>query len=228
MDNIKNDPLKFGYHQLNSGIGYYINKVSQEVMDELSDPINKLKSNFTQGVNYNKGLAGEIEHEYLIDLTPKFGEHVKNTYMEIENHSNYMAKTYNPNSVGGGNSIANIKVGTEQLWVNFQQKYEYNPPHVHNGIYSFVLWYQVPYENSNEKKYSHKDNKSQNTYHGNFFFNYPDFHGSNLVVKDVKLNVDKSKEGYFVIFPSYVYHQVFPFYSSDDYRITVAGNINFI
>ena len=42
------------------------------------------------------------------------------------------------------------------------------------------------------------------------------------------LDVDKSKEGYFVIFPSNLNHQVFPFYSSDDYRITVAGNINFM
>ena len=177
MDNMKNNFLEFGYHQLNSGMGYYINKVSQEVMDELSEPINKLKSNFIQGVNANNRLAGEIEHEYLIDLTPKLTEHIGNTYMQIENHSKYITKTYDTSleEEVNVNGRANRKVHTNLLWVNFQQKYEYGEDYIHSGLYSFVLWYQIPYKSSDEKKYSYKDNKSQYTYHGNFFFNYPDF-----------------------------------------------------
>ena len=29
------------------------------------------------------------------------------------------------------------------------------------------------------------------------------------------------------MFPSYVQHEVFPFYTSDDYRITISGNVSF-
>jgi len=37
------------------------------------------------------------------------------------------------------------------LWVNFQKKYEFNPFHMHDGLYSFVLWHKVPYKIDDEK-----------------------------------------------------------------------------
>ena len=43
----------------------------------------------------------------------------------------------------------------------------------------------------------------------------------------LELDVDKSFEGQMVMFPSKLQHLVYPFYTSDDYRITVSGNINF-
>ena len=46
-------------------------------------------------------------------------------------------------------------------------------------------------------------------------------------IDSVILNVDKSFEGKILMFPSYVQHQVFPFYTSDDYRITISGNACF-
>ena len=39
------------------------------------------------------------------------------------------------------------------------------------------------------------------------------------------LNVDKSFEGKMVMFSAKQSHQVFPFYTTDDYRITISGNI---
>jgi len=32
----------------------------------------------------------------------------------------------------------------ESFWVNFQKKHEFNPPHDHGGVYSFVIWMQIP------------------------------------------------------------------------------------
>ena len=228
MDNIEYNHFETGYHSLSEGIGYYINKVSQEVMDELSEPINKLKSNFTQGIPVNDNLAGEIRHEYDMRVTPKFGRHIRNTYFEIENFSGHLSKTFGSNPFGWDDRLGNVKVGASQLWINFQQKYEYNPPHVHSGIYSFVLWYQIPYSEDSEKKYSYKDgNHIDAINHGKFQFLYPQFEGPKMMVANRILNVDKSKEGYFIIFPAILSHQVFPFYSSNDYRITVAGNVLF-
>jgi hypothetical protein len=41
------------------------------------------------------------------------------------------------------------------------------------------------------------------------------------------LPVDKTWENVIVLFPAGLTHSVSPFYSSDDYRISVAGNIKF-
>jgi hypothetical protein len=38
-------------------------------------------------------------------------------------------------------------------WVNFQEKYEYNPIHLHDGVFSYVIWYQIPFYKEDEIKY---------------------------------------------------------------------------
>ena len=37
--------------------------------------------------------------------------------------------------------------------------------------------------------------------------------------------MEKDIEGYMVMFPSRLMHQVFPFYESDKERITISGNV---
>ena len=44
-------------------------------------------------------------------------------------------------------------------------------------------------------------------------------------ITDFSLSVDKSFENKMIIFPAELHHLVYPFYTSDDYRITVSGNI---
>ena len=40
----------------------------------------------------------------------------------------------------------------ESLWVNFQKQHEFNPPHDHSGVYSFVIWMQIPTSYAEQKK----------------------------------------------------------------------------
>ena len=37
--------------------------------------------------------------------------------------------------------------------------------------------------------------------------------------------IDKSWEGVMILFPADTAHQVYPFYTSDDYRISISGNL---
>ena len=39
----------------------------------------------------------------------------------------------------------------------------------------------------------------------------------------IALNVDQSYEGKIILFPADLAHAVYPFYTSDDYRITMSG-----
>jgi polyhydroxyalkanoate synthesis regulator protein len=38
--------------------------------------------------------------------------------------------------------------------------------------------------------------------------------------------MEKEAEGYMVMFPAQMLHQVFPFYENDGERISISGNIN--
>jgi hypothetical protein len=44
-------------------------------------------------------------------------------------------------------------------------------------------------------------------------------------MQTLPLEVDKDWEGTMIMFPSWLHHSVYPFYTSDNYRISIAGNI---
>ena len=38
------------------------------------------------------------------------------------------------------------------LWVNYMKKYEFNPPHNHSGVLSFIIFVKIPYDLKEEAK----------------------------------------------------------------------------
>lgn len=203
-----------GYNTLGQNYGYLINKAPQNVLEELGQQINELKSNFNKGLKHNKYLAGEIEHEYLLHSQPQTKQYIKELAQQFENESQYISANYD--------HIPTLEF--QYLWVNFQKKYEYNPIHRHGGVHSFVIWYQVPYTLEDERnQFGYKPDPTQ-TNHGQFHFIHSPMEEIEIEVHP--LYIDKSKEGYVAIFPSSLNHIVYPFYSSDEYRITVSGNVS--
>jgi len=109
----------------------------------------------------------------------------------------------------------------ERVWMNFQRPAEFLPMHNHSGIYSFVLWVHVPFNIEDEKdKEANQDLVKNST--GNFEFMYTDALGK---LTSHFLPVDRRWEGKIAIFPAELQHHVYPFYTSDDVRISLAGNI---
>jgi hypothetical protein len=106
------------------------------------------------------------------------------------------------------------------VWVNFQKKYEFNPQHNHSGIISFVIWISIPYNINDEMLVSPGKNSAKNVA-GHFSFHYSNINGN---ICSHALPIDKEFENHIIMFPSNVLHSVYPFYSSDAYRISVAGN----
>ena len=108
--------------------------------------------------------------------------------------------------------------------MNLQQKYEYNPLHLHQGELSFVIWVNIPYDLEDEKKLpSMRSQTSPNL--PSFKFRFPNFMGPGGMGTHI-IEVDKSFEGKLILFPSYLLHEVSPFYTSDGYRISVSGNLS--
>ena len=108
-------------------------------------------------------------------------------------------------------------------WVNFQEKGEFFAPHTHVGEFSFALYLQVPFTYEQERKYHSTKDKKIDTASG-FVFYYTDILG-NIIPS--YLPVDKTWENKIIFFPGQLLHSVQPFFTSDDYRITISGNVRF-
>ena len=111
----------------------------------------------------------------------------------------------------------------ESLWVNFQKKHEFNPPHDHSGVYSFVIWMQIPTSYEEQKKLPICAESNASGTISNFAFHYTNSLGR---VSQFIYNMEKEAEGYMVMFPSEMKHEVFPFYESKGERISISGNVD--
>tara|TARA_R110000796_G_scaffold150354_1_gene267106 strand:- start:16 stop:639 length:624 start_codon:yes stop_codon:yes gene_type:complete len=111
----------------------------------------------------------------------------------------------------------------ESFWVNFQKQNEFNPPHKHDGMFSFVIWMQIPTSYEEQRKLPIALESNADNYISNFMFSYTDILGN---ISNVLYNMEKELEGCMVMFPSKMMHQVFPFYKNKKERISISGNIN--
>jgi len=102
-------------------------------------------------------------------------------------------------------------------WFNFQKKHEFVPMHIHDGVLSYSSWIAIPYDKKDEHTYGKE-------FAGCFQFSYNTITGD-WAAKEIF--IDKFFEGKLLIFPSSLPHCVYPFYSSDEYRISMSGNILF-
>ena len=172
----------------------------------------------------NKNLAGHIQREFELDLKdPKLHDFQK-FVLGVTDHE--ILEGYK-------NSISPVDKDRpfcfSKLWINYQKKYEFNPMHVHRGVFSFVLFMKIPYDLEQEDKVF-PDTVNPGKFEGyhddlrtsRFVFVNPDpLYG----MKQIPLHVDKSFEGKGCLFRSLQNHMVYPFYTSDETRVTVSGNI---
>ena len=122
-----------------------------------------------------------------------------------------------------------LPVALNNMWVNFQRKGEFLPIHNHAGIYSFVIWIKIPYNLSDEQ--THEKSRYPSTVGpshnlaGNFQFVYINSIGR---IQCREIPLDKTWENKMVLFPSIMHHVVYPFYTSDEDRISVSGNFKLL
>ncbi len=197
------------------------NFVVQPIKKEIDDILDK---KFENTEKYNIFLAGAIEHEYRLvdscDEFEKFINHMMPSYYEMTNAPDHIRNK-------------KVKLNDEfdfpkkDFWVNFQRKNEYNPLHYHSGFLSFVIWIKIPYNREDEINLPNiKNSIGKGRIHSSLVFRYPvssDWGG----IGSYTLELDKTHENKMIIFPAHLMHEVTPFYTSDDYRISVSGNLVF-
>ena len=212
-------------------LGYTICKVPQDVFNAVEEEISEIiKTNFEHATTYNAFLAGAIEHEYMLikceSILNKFFKLVIPEYWRFNNDLEKSKQLYQINK---NKSLLN----EPDLWCNIQKRYEYNPIHNHGGTLSFVLYIKIPYDLNKEKIEPHAIKGRQNIL-PTFSFLYPSIDqslnasGQRVPVQSHTIPLDHTYEGMILIFPAWLQHMVTPFYTSDEYRISVSGNLTLV
>jgi len=196
--------------------GYLEIEFPEKDLQPIKAEIQKIiDSNFQNVEEANYGLAGNLKKEFKLTHCKEY----------IHYLIGGMCDQYGGDT--GFNYYKQIDLLTkdvplvlDDVWVNFQQKHEFNPPHVHSGIFSFVIWIDIPYLIEDEK--NHPATKMSNTpVAGQFAFMYINALGK---VSTQYIPADKTYNNKAIFFPATLSHAVFPFYTSDKYRISVSGN----
>jgi hypothetical protein len=193
-------------------INLFFGRIPEHINKNILNEIKSIQSNFNLADGYHEYLAGHLQHEYNLDnCIPVLEDYILNaTHIYINKYGNKVCPDILTRSV---------KFKLNDLWVNFQKKYEFNPPHYHGGVISFVIWMKIPYDLNQETKIF----KSKNKQTSKFNLIYNNILGS---LSDISIPIDKEYEGIICFFPSKLTHSVNPFYTSDDYRISVSGNVS--
>ena len=184
--------------------------IFEKITKEIETPSTNLE-------NYNDNLLGHIEEEYSL-------EHIKDT---MSDYIREVAEFWIRENPGLIESQEEVRKATtwefelDGLWVNKQKKYEFNPMHHHSGVLSFVIYVNIPYDLNEEDKVF-PDISGKESYTSKFYFAYSDVLGRQ---RQLSLPVDKNWEGMMLMFPATLHHGVHPFYTSDEQRITISGNV---
>mgnify|MGYP003136141476 CR=1 FL=1 len=194
-------------------IGLTEGKIPAQIYQTLNKEIVDIHTNDRDIVRMNNSLAGQITKEYEItksrQLLDPFLEEMGRAYQK---EWNYYPKE-NPNN--------NLIV--ESVWVNMQKKLEVNPLHNHDGTLSFVAWLYVPFKLEDERNMENCKNSRTVELSSTFQFVYTTALGT---IANCPLFVESGWEAKVVMFPAKLLHIVYPFQTSDDYRISIAGNLH--
>jgi len=106
----------------------------------------------------------------------------------------------------------------KSAWVNYMKAGDFNPPHNHSDVLSFVLFLKVP----NELKKENKKFKGKSIGPGGIDFRIALGHQQGTY--SIDSNKFFPEEGDIFIFPSHLEHWVYPFRSKGT-RISISGNL---
>ena len=187
-------------------------QVPEDIFQWLKDVSLDAKKN---GKDFRGELAGQLSEEYEIkERTEEFETWLANCSITGNVYQSWKKMVV---------LNENAPIMLQNLWVNYQKKYEFNPLHTHSGFVSFVIFMSIPYDLQDEEdRYKHANNRTASK----FAFISPD-HRYPGGIHTASLNVDKTYLGKIIMFKSTQTHGVNPFYTSDDYRITISGNLVF-
>ena len=195
-------------------IGLTHGMLPPEIYQSLNQEIVDIHNDDSNTMRMNTALAGQITKEYQITKSlPLLNPYLEEMGRAYQKKWNYYPKE-NPN---------NNELKVESVWVNMQKKLEVNPLHNHDGTLSFVSWLYIPFKLQDERNMDNVKNARTVELASTFQFVYTTALGT---IANCPMFVESGWEARIVMFPAKLLHVVYPFQTSDDYRISIAGNLH--
>jgi hypothetical protein len=197
--------------------GFIFAKLGKDMVDHLWKMIKRAEKDQER---YKHRLAGNITQSFGLDDD---GDYV---YREA---CLPLIEAYR-NSNGGSDPVRNFvqmhkgaPLLLTEFWVNYQHQTDFNPFHFHGGVYSFAVWMKQPTSWEEQCKLPQfQEIKKDNRKAGTFEFQYTDSLGG---IRSMSYQLSPEFENCMVFFPASLMHSVYPFYGTDEPRISVAGNL---
>lgn len=194
--------------------GFLIVDLTEDEVLPIKREIDKIRTSEDR-IPFNDELVGHLREEYGLVECKEYVQSLVMPLIDIYERSNDHLKSVSV-------LTNNLPFTLSSLWVNFQKKHEFNPIHAHSGVFSFALWIQNPF-NIEDEMAVFPLNKKDTNMTAHFCFYYVDNLGK---IQPYKIPCDRRYQNKLVFFPSSLNHCVYPFYTSDEYRISVSGNIS--
>jgi len=191
-------------------------RLTEEEINFLHDAI-PVQKDINENLKYD--LAGNISRsEKLIDKDNWFYETTlkklteRMFYRDLDEYHKYYIEKEEPPP----------KFQLDKLWVNYMKQHEFNPLHDHSGVFSFVIFVKIPTDWREQHALSISAT-SNSPYASDLQFVWPDEDHKQCVYRNFSLSSED--EGRMLFFPASLQHQVYPFYGTEEERITISGNI---
>ncbi len=194
-----------------SNYGWLEGHLDKNEVDHLWDCIKTARGKSKKGT-----LVGQIDRSYSIeDKGDWFWKNV------IERLTMGYGKYFDHDHVKVYEIRSPSQPYLESMWVNYQSAGEYQPIHIHAGVYSFAIWLKEPVEFEDQAKIKNATDASK-SFNNSFQFQYTNIFGE---IKTHLYPLGKKWENTILFFPAQLMHTVSPFYECDEQRVSVSGNV---
>ena len=184
-----------------------INRIGDEVLS------NDVKS---AQWDWSNNLVGKVHKEIQIPITDKkekqyLADVMKQGCVDYPEYMREKKRAYNWYKLAGHNTVPTLKnIHLTHSWIVSQYAGEYNPWHKHSGDFSAVIYLKLPKDMEKEIVADHDDHYPANGLIEFMYGEACDFRSDGLKFKP--------EVGKFLMFPSYLKHFVYPFYSKGERR----------
>ena len=216
-------------------LGYIIDKLPEDVLKIIKEHVEQVAKKMKEDPSLAPHSIEEIfpnepykrknyrwpreDNPNLYKVVEPYIKKISTIYKNLYKYPNVLISAYDDGSQKNMNYVEVDQMKMDNIWVNFQKKHQWLPMHMHNALFSFIIYINIPYDLDEEL--NQPDFQTAKTGSCiNFIYN-------NVVGRISKLEIalNKEWEGSIIFFPGDLNHVVYPFVTSDGYRISVAGNV---
>ena len=184
---------------------------------ELPEDIFEELNNLPNGAHHGNKLVGVFPDEYKLPIrkAPLFREYIICLSEAFARECSTAPVFHQIRQ----NTPPNTPFKLADLWRNEMYANAYQPLHQHTGLFSFIVYMDVPYTHADQIKLE-PNVLPEHVKNGFTEFSDP-FSMFNKLI-----NVEKGIEGQVILFPAWVNHVVYPFKGfSGIPRVSISGNI---